>query len=451
MRVLLLVSAAILLARPVCAAPGPEDFAFGKELTLLGSEAIYELDLPEEVYRRISDGSMEGIAVFNGDGELVPFRLFPAEARVESSPEREVLPFFPLPALPVDETEFFSVLLQRGDIEEILALRRDIPSGSPPPAYLVDLTKLGRAVRMLDLSWSAGPDGVAGKVRIEQSEDLKHWRTLTEGEPVATLRFGEHLLERRTVEVNLRERGYLRLTFQGVAAPFRLEQVRAVFHPQRVDSPRQRLAIPCRKLGAYEFLCTLPGAFPVDRIQVRPPQPNTVAHVTFFSRSAQEDPWSPRREALIYSLTLDGTTATSPEVVVEGRGDRHWLLRIDEAGGGMGEGIPEVEIGWRAHRLRFVARGTPPFLLAYGRGQRELQPLQADGTLLRLSGEQFRLGRVRLGEETVLGGDGALRRKDPPPDWKTILLWASLVGSVCFLGWMACTLYRRMDRHGSGG
>ncbi len=432
------------LTAPVSATPRPDDFAFGRELILAEGEAIYEFDLPEEAYRTMG-AQGESLAVFNADGELVPFRVFPPVAEAEALPPREILPFFPIPAAEQGD-ESLSVVVQRGDNGEILSLRQNLAVQAAASIYLLDLSTLRRPVAMLELGWADEPAGVVGKVRVEESEDLKQWRVLAEGLPVAKLQFGTHHLERQSVELRGQSRPYLRLTFQGVPATFRLEEVRAVAHLSPIDPARQRLALTCRKLEPNEFAFSLPGAFPVDRIRVKPPQPNTVALVTFYSRAAQSDPWSRRATALIYDLSVGGTSLTHPEVRIGALNHRYWLMRVDAEGGGMGEGLPDVEIGWIAHRLRFVARGAAPFILAYGSARPELARLQADGALLRLGSaeKELPLGRADLGPEIVLGGAQAMIAGDSPRDWKSAFLWSALVTGVSLLGWMALALYRRM-------
>ncbi|MFA7537177.1 MAG: DUF3999 domain-containing protein [Desulfuromonadales bacterium] len=432
-----------LLASAAAASPQPEDFAYGMRLAVSGNEAVHEFDLPEGVYRRLVHSGMADIAIFNAGGELVPFRIYPPpimEAPAQTAP----LPFFPLPAA-AGKDDSLSVVVQRGPAGEILSLRQSRAEKGGEPAFLVDLTAVDRPVRALELEWNGSAAAVVGKVRVEGSDDLHRWQMAGE-DTVATLQYGAHLLERRRIDLRAQRR-YLRLTFQGVPETFRLQGVRAVFIPPRVEAERQWLSVPCRKLKENEYAFSLPGNFPVDRLRVRPPQLNTLVQAEVLSRLDEDSPWSRRTTALIYHLTVSGTLLRSPEVAVGATGHRFWLLRVEAAGGGMGEGKPEVEAGWMPHRVRFVARGSGPFLLAYGSGCRALDRLQADAALLQLSAERVaRPGQATVGEEIVLGGETALRRSVSPQDWKSSLLWAALVASVLFLAGMAYALYRRIGR-----
>lgn len=449
--VLLSALAATLLASPIAAAPVPADFAFGKPLLLTGSKALYEFELPDEVYRQTTRNEVEDLAVFNAAGELVPFRIF-FPPLAETPSHRAAVPFFPIPTM-APGTETLALLVQRGQRGEVLALHHTLPVRSATPVFLVDLSALQQMVQELEFFWQDSAEGVVGQVRVEESDDLHRWHLLHDSETVARVRFGGHLLEKQSVGLGRQSRPYLRLTFQGVPESFRLTGVRALFRPSPVDAPRRWLQLSGQKVKSNEFAFVLPGSLPIDRIRIKPPQPNTVARVALLSRAAENEPWSRRSAALIYHLTINGAALRNPAMKVDATGHRYWLMQVAEDGGGLGNGLPEVEMGWRPHQVRFVARGPAPFLLAYGSGRQDLASLQADDALLRLTSEQQQLpvGRAELGTEAVLSGPQALRPSLSPQDWKTVLLWAVLVASVAFLIWMAVSLYRRMECKEDGG
>ena len=45
---------------------------------------------------------------------------------------------------------------------------------------------------------------------------------------------------------------------------------------------------------------------------------------------------------------------------------RHWRVKVDQRGGGIGGGVPRMRAGWLPDRLVFVTRGEGPFELVYG-------------------------------------------------------------------------------------
>jgi hypothetical protein len=139
----------------------------------------------------------------------------------------------------------------------------------------------------------------------------------------------------------------------------------------------------------------------------------------------------------------------SPDFPVHGQ-DRYWRLSVDARGGGFGAGVPQVEVDWIPQRLRFVARGAGPFLLAYGSGRSERQQSTATVLPLGSAGNAIAPVAAELGPEELLGGDEALRARVTPQRWKTIVLWSALLGSVLLLAIMAFSLQRRLGALDSG-
>jgi hypothetical protein len=90
-----------------------------------------------------------------------------------------------------------------------------------------------------------------------------------------------------------------------------------------------------------------------------------------------------------------------------------------------------------------VARGNPPFQLAYGNAtaQPAAFPIATIVPGWR-SDEELRAAPAVAGAQRELAGTRALRA---PIDYKTWALWGSLVLAVAVLGWMAWQLTRQMQ------
>src|SRR4029434_2346674 len=119
------------------------------------------------------------------------------------------------------------------------------------------------------------------------------------------------------------------------------------------------------KPGEYVF--DAGGYFPIDRARLHLPEPNTVVQEELFARNRGDQPWRQVTRGVAYRLRRGEGEVTSPELTMGTTTDRYWLVRVDERGGGLGTGVPKLEIGWVPHQLVFAARGAPPFQLAYGK------------------------------------------------------------------------------------
>ena len=138
--------------------------------------------------------------------------------------------------------------------------------------------------------------------------------------------------------------------------------------------------------------------------------------------------------ALVYRLRERDAEVTSPEIAVTGHGERYWLVRVDQKGGGVGSGDLGIEIGWVPQKLVFAARGGGPFQLAYGSSRAKPAALAIEALIPGYQTEaQFKVVPARLGEPTTLAGRVASERER---DYKTMRLWAaSFSASPCWAGW----------------
>jgi hypothetical protein len=187
------------------------------------------------------------------------------------------------------------------------------------------------------------------------------------------------------------------------------------------------------------------------------PDPNSVAQVEWLVGDGPDRMWRPIARGVVYRLRRGGSEFTSPALPVAVTTARYWLLRVDQRGGGLGSGVPGLEVGWVPDTLVFAARGESPFQLAYG--NRDTLPAafaiealipgyrrDTDAPTSGTSGahQVFDVSRTRALEPHPLGGAARLEQAI---DWKRWSLWGSLVVGVVMLGVMAWRLVRQMDSH----
>jgi hypothetical protein len=118
-------------------------------------------------------------------------------------------------------------------------------------------------------------------------------------------------------------------------------------------------------------------------------------------------------------------------------------LTVQGDAAALGRRIPDLEVGWVAHELRFVARGRAPFVLGYGSARAERNEAQLE-QLVPGFGTAVPVATATIGEARTLGGPEKLVRTWFDIDWLTAGLWAVLIAGVVLLGWMAVRLFRDM-------
>ena len=459
--ILLLASASAALA-----AERPADFAYGIPLEADGKDALYEITLPVAVYRGVVRSDLADVRVFNSAGEVVPHALRPRRTSDTEPATPVALTLFPLKAVAGAGVDSISIRVRRGaggtSSVDVTSTGARASSGAEKRVvgYLVDLTALDQALRAIEFDWQALPDGFAGKIRIDASDDLGAWGTLVAAAPLVSLELAGQRLQQKRVELPQRKVKYLRLSWAsqgtGAAAP-ELTSARGEPVGKMVEAPREWTQVESTKgEKPGEYLFDLRGRLPVDRLRLQLPEINTVAQVELLAREKGDAPWRPVARGVVYRLRRDGNEITSPEMQFGVVTNRYWLLRVDQRGGGIGAGVPKVEAGWVPHSLVFAARGEPPFQLAYG--NREAKPAayaietlipgyrDAGGAKIRAAktGAQQTINAsgAQALEQRELGGEARLKEAI---DWKRWSLWGALVFGVLVLGAMAWRLIHQLN------
>jgi hypothetical protein len=450
--VVTMLGTGVAYPRAANAEEAARDYAYGMDLTLDGRAAFYELTVPRDVYEGVVHADLSDVRVFNSDDEPVPhaFRL-----RVIATVAEAMSVDLPLYPIRTDAPEGIdSVELRADHSTERTVLELRTPGGAADAnarlvGYVADATALETPVRAVRIDLPDALSDLITRVTLEASDDLRTWTPLATDAPVVQLTAGVNRLERRRIEFAPRRVQYLRLSWPGRTRPLDLVSLRAETTPATQDAPREwkdapAVAVPDKR-NRYEL--DLGGRYPVDRLSFVLPQPNTVATLGIYSRATALDAWQFVRNATVYRLTDEGLELASDDVTVAGLGDRYWRFVFDPRGGGVGRGELRVRAGWVPHRIVFIARGAPPFLVAYG--NRHAQAVAWDmnalvpGYAQEGEGQRIAIGVARAEPPHVLAGENAIVE---PTDWRRLVLWSSLILSVAVLATMAIRLARQMSR-----
>jgi hypothetical protein len=210
---------------------------------------------------------------------------------------------------------------------------------------------------------------------------------------------------------------------------------------QRVWQPVAGSTMPA-KAGSY--LYELGGVFPFDRLRVELPQINTLAQFQILVRQKSSDEWRLKTNAMVYRLRRGDAEVISPEIIMSSDGEPYLLLRADQKGGGIGAGVPVLQIGWMPQKLVFAARGVGPFQLVYGNSKAKAAAYPIESLIPGYkTAAEFQVKPAVLGEPVTLAGAARLRE---PMDYKKWTVWIVLVLGVAALGWMAYRLSRQTSQ-----
>lgn len=459
----LIIIVFLLFSSGTLAAERPTDFAYGTALEADGTEALYEVILPAALYRGVARSDLGDVRVFNGAEEIVPYALRPRRTTSADAPAPLALTLFPLRARTGTSIEGLSISVHRS-ASGATSINVTSSGGSGGEkrtvGYLVDLSAQERALRNIEFDWQAVADGFAGKLRIDASDDLASWRTLVAAAPLVSLEVAGQKLEQKRVELPRQKMKYLRLSWLpqvGGTVPPDLVSARGELAAQFIEAPREwEKAAAGKGEKPGEFVFDLQGHFPVDRVRLDLPEPNTVVQVELLARDRADQPWRFVVRGVAYRLRQSGGEIASPELMLATTTDRYWLLRIDQRGGGVGSGAPGLEAGWVPQRLVFAARGKPPFQLAYG--NREAKPASlaistlipgykedSDAAIRSAKPAAQQIVNVKSAQALAQQELGGEARREAAVDWKRWSLWAALILGVLILGAMAWRLTRQLN------
>ena len=428
------------------AAERPMNFAYGMAIEVDAGHALHEIEIPAAVYRAVTRADLGDVRVFNGQGEVVPHALRPRVVVKEQVGDTVSLPAFPLWGEWANALDDLNLRVDKRGDGVIVEVRSRDHDGTEKKlrGYLLDASMVPRALTVLEFDWRNAAGSFIGTVRIEGSDDLSHWQVVADNAALARLDFGGHQVTRNRVALRATKAKYLRVSWPENQPELVNLTARADPRPIVVAAARlwQRFAAPPSSAKSGEYSYDLGGVFLFDRLRVQLPQPNTLVQLQILSRAKSSDPWRPATSALAYRLRERDVEVTSPEIIVTGQGERFWLLRVDQKGGGVGSGDLAIEIGWAPHKLVFAARGPGPFQLAYGSSRVKPAALAIESLIpgYRTQAE-FKVAPAKLGEQITLAG---VARLGQTREFKTIALWLCLILGVTVLGWMALRLSRQM-------
>ena len=432
-----------LLVVPLSAGQQRDDFAKGFTVELDEVRPLFELEMPDEVYKTVTRPDLGDLRVFNRAGTIVPHVVRRPGARVEDGLPPRPQPFFPLRGQ-VGETAVGQTLRVITD-EHGVIIGATTGGGSSPEqervtAYIVDLSGLPDMPNALDLDWKSTVDeGFAVTVGVEASEDLARWRTLATGVTLSDLRSSGASLVHRKVVLPEFESRYLRIAWPESLRAVHLTGVMAFFPPRAQPLARKILVVTGSATGdrpdGFEF--DTGGMRPVDRVRVVFEEGNAVAEAAVFSRPALESEWRKRFTGWFYSLERIGTLVRNEPVRVEPTTDRYWRLEL-VSGQPWTARPPSLEIGWVPDLLTVVAQGDAPFTVAFGSATVKPADRTTEGVLRDIGSDQGSalISSARASVLSTLGGESRLQPPPPPLPWKTWLLWGVLLAGVAILALM---------------
>ncbi|SDO49532.1 Protein of unknown function [Pseudomonas azotoformans] len=423
----------------------PADFTTQVPLSVSGNGPWYRLEVPLAVQLNARQADLADVRVFNAAGEPQAYALSRQASQRTESREVTDVKWFPLYAADTQQA-LPDVVMKATTTGTLVEIK---PSNAPKPGkqvlrgWVLDASAIKAPLQQLSLDWSREQEGFQ-RFSIEASDDLQHWDAWGDGQ-VARLSFADERVEQHDVNLPGQSARYLRLVWQGQAAPL-------LTSAKLVSATRSSVPLPLvwsqplagTRLSAGEYSWQLPAGVSIERLRIELKQANTLAPVTLSGRRDSKQAWQPLSNGLLYRLTQNGQEVVQDELQLPGQTVAELKLQVDERGGGLGVEAPALRFAVRATQLVFLARGEPPFTLALGNASAKAAGLPLSTLIPDYKPERFKtLGQAKVAGEVAVTPVAVVAAADAGTNWKKLGLWAVLLLGVAALGAMAYSLLRK--------
>jgi hypothetical protein len=426
------------------AAVADDHFSQRFALELDSGATYYTVTLPAAVYAASQRGDLGDVRVFNGAGEPVPYSLEAPPEPARTSPTLRPVAWFPLRAAVASGIG--------APLGVTIAADGSLRATSAPPSraqHDVDLIDTGGGkqteTRLDALLVHVRDDNYQGRVSVETSDDLRNWQPAGEAQ-LLKVNYNGSTLSQERIELDGVSARYLRLRWLDgspyIASIEAQVQAASTGAGPRAERPRQwregLVAHAGPKPGEYFF--STGGPYPVERLRLNLPQPNTVAHAVVYSRTGLEGAWREVSSGMLFRLHNGTVEQTNPLFELAPDTDRQWRVVVDTRNGGLGSGTLTVAAGWRPAPLTFVARGAAPFTLAVGSAAAVSSAVSRADLLMGASSVS---AAARLGDALPVAPESGAPSPGKDPDaTRRYMLWGALLLAVGSLGAIAWRLAR---------
>ena len=485
LRIQLFAAPVLLLALGLAAVPAfaadppksdaPADYAYALPLHVSGKQGVVSFRLPQAVYLKAKTAALDDLRVFDAKGVLQPYALHRPPTEVLAQRTLLSASIFPIRGIaqPTSSGTAIDLDIRTRPDGSVMSVRARAgkahgDAGDKFTSLILDFGVAAQGtenkpVRIEALHFSPPKDraNYNAEVWLETSRDLKRWQTAGAAELSWLSNDNAQTLANDRLEFSPQTFRYGRLTwrrgeplqFPGIVAETVNRQSSEPFRETLWISP-----VAGKQSGDLHYAVGI--ALPVEQISLKLSEPNIVYPMAlgyFAERPSRQagktTEWvfQPISHATFYQITQDGQTRRSGALSIGLGHQSEWVIRPQNAAS---SAQPELGLSWQPATLVFLAGGTPPYTLNFGRSEatsasRSLAQVAPGFTAKELNQlEQAQAGELQLGQVNVAGDSAATQAASAARN-RTFILWGVLLLGVAVLGWMAWRLIGQI-KTGSG-
>lgn len=430
-----------------------QDFAFGKNIQLNGEQrSVYSLDLDEEVLNTLKSENLFDMRVFNSQGEVVPHRVYvgqdKATTMINLAPAE--IAFFPLYSEKTEEELKRRIKIQdNGTLIEINQENRS--SQKRVQAYLIDFSHMVEKPEAIEILVEQKEKGSFSKrLRLNWSDDLISFPSY--GSFLGTLTRLEHqgniiLKNKIKLDAGMRfKKNYLKIywgednlsivAIKGIMP----KKWKTDYVQQSQIKVATYLPSPAR---GTKFTYDLGTRYSIREFRFKAKQLNQFGEFS-LETSQDNQRWESQGHTKIYALKTDagGYLNQDPFELSFPITARYVRLSLKSSVEGFGQQAPEVTALIEKLKLKFLARGSAPFVLGYGSNK-----VKSEVGHFKFNTPPYDkdIGTASWGTGLTLGGEAMLSFQAPDHSTqKRMILWAVLILGVVLLSYMSFRLVGEM-------
>ena len=459
----------------------PADYAFSLPLQISGKQGVVGLNLPQTVYLNAQSAHLDDLRVFDAKGVVQPFSLQRPLAETQTQRSYRRVSVFPIRSrATVTADSGVELDIRTGADGKVISVRTNgEPAGGndeqatadgPLSGLVLDFGPPFTATRtdgekIAALRFAPPPEATNynAEVWLEISKDLKTWETVGAADIGWLTNDDAQTLANDRLEfapINPQTHRYARLTWRkGDPVVFpAIEAERVAVHPREAQRETLWIQPTAGKIGS-DLAYSASIALPVDQISLRLSEPNVVFPMTlgrYVERptrvTGRKTEWAfqPMFRSTFYQIEQNEQTRRSAPLDIGLTQMAEWIVRPQNAAA---TAKPELGLSWQADTLVFLAGGTPPYRLYFGRADAvsgsqplaQVAPGFSVNELKRL--EQAALGEIQRTEGGTAGETAAELAKKAARN-RQLALWGLLLIGVLVLAGMTWRLIQQMKAKG---
>ena len=412
--------------------------------------SLRQILIPKTLYHNMHRRDYGDLRVFSSDGQIVPHQFTQALTQLDSKQEK-ILKFYPFSKEQANNPSNIQVIINQKSGEQNLRINQHLADKNISKIneyqYIIvnksENKERNPSLCQLQLNWQQTKPSSIINFKLESSNQLQNWRTLSRKMTISKLDYNGSQLTHNKVSFPCTSEKYLRLTWLHPEQQTHLSQIRSIStrkSSQQIQWESFGKPRYSKEDGSWLFESNVIAS--ISKLEFIAPHDGLLYQGTLYSRSDEKETWHYRKTVSQYRLNLGDTTLQSSPVSFAETSDRYWKLVMKSESQLKQSQLPEIRAGWIPKQLYFLAQGKAPFTLALG--NHKIKPTQRNslGDLINsIKQSGASIDSVSLGEFVKNDHVNEIDSKTP---WKLVLLWLVLILGTALMGFMAYRLFQQM-------